>query len=57
MRQYPVDALWDEVAYLAYHLHWDLPSLLDLEHADRVRLVSLVADLNRRTWEGVRSLG
>ena len=57
MRQYPVDALWDEVAYLAYHLHWDLQSLLDLEHADRVRLVALVADLNRRTWEGVRSLG
>lgn len=57
MRQYPIDALWDEVAYLAYHLHWDMQSLLDLEHADRVRLVSLVADLNRRTWEGVRSLG
>ena len=57
MRQYPVDVLWDEVAYLAYHLHWDLQSLLDLEHADRVRLVSLVADLNRRTWEGVRNLG
>ena len=57
MRQYPIDALWDEVAYLAYHLHWDMQSLLDLEHADRVRLVSLVADLNRRTWEGVRNLG
>lgn len=54
MRQYPVDALWDEVSYLAYHLHWDLESLLDLEHADRVRLVGMVADLNRRAWENVR---
>jgi hypothetical protein len=57
MRQYPIDALWDEVAYLAYHLHWDLDSLLDLEHADRGRLVGLVADLNRRAWENVRNGG
>lgn len=56
MRQYPVDALWDEIAYLAFHLHWELDALLDLEHADRVRLVGQVADLNRRTWEGLRDL-
>ena len=38
MKLYPEDALWDEIAYLAYHLHWDLDRLLDLEHADRARL-------------------
>jgi hypothetical protein len=57
MKQYPDDAIWDEIAYLAYHLHWDLATLLDLEHHDRVRLVRAVADLNRRAWEGVRNLG
>ncbi|MEZ5234013.1 MAG: DUF6760 family protein [Acidimicrobiia bacterium] len=56
MRQYPVDALWDELSYLAFHLHWDLDTLLDLEHADRVRLVEQVAALNRRAWEGLRDL-
>jgi hypothetical protein len=55
VKRYPTEALWDEIAYLAYHLHWDLDSLLDLEHADRVRLVEAVADLNRRAWEEVRS--
>jgi hypothetical protein len=55
VKRYPTDALWDEIAYLAYHLHWDLDTLLDLEHADRVRLVQAVADLNRRAWEEVRS--
>ncbi len=43
--------LWDEVAYLAYHLHWDLDRLLDLQHRDRVRMIELVADLNERAWE------
>ncbi len=55
MMHYPQEALWDELAYLAYHLHWDLDALLDLEHADRARLIRSVADLNRRAWEGVRN--
>jgi Family of unknown function (DUF6760) len=54
MMQYPTEALWQEVAYLAYHLHWSLDDLLDLEHADRARLVHAVASLNARAWEAVR---
>ena len=55
MKQYPESALWDEIAYLAYHLHWSLESLLDLQHGDRTRLVRAVADLNQRAWDDVRS--
>lgn len=55
MKLYPDDALWDEIVYLAYHLHWDLDTLLDLEHADRTRLVRGVAELNERAWEAVRN--
>jgi hypothetical protein len=51
MRLYPEDALWEEIAYLAYHLHWDLDRLLDLNHADRARLIRSVAELNDRAWE------
>jgi hypothetical protein len=54
MRLYPEQALWDEITYLAYHLHWDLDRLLDLEHQDRARLIRAVADLNERAWEAVR---
>ncbi|MFF0086986.1 hypothetical protein ACFYR1_46085 [Streptomyces canus] len=32
---YATDRLHEEVAYLAFHLHWGLGELLDLEHADR----------------------
>ncbi|MDH4146856.1 MAG: hypothetical protein OEY23_16990 [Acidimicrobiia bacterium] len=55
MIRYPQDALWDEVTYLAYHLHWDLDTILDLTHEDRTRLVKSVAGLNERAWEGLRS--
>jgi hypothetical protein len=55
MRLYPEDALWEEIAYLAYHLHWDLDRLLDLNHADRARLIRSVAELNDRAWEVIKS--
>jgi hypothetical protein len=56
MKLYPTDSLWDEVVYLAYHLHWDLNVLLDLEHADRARLITGVAELNDRAWEALRNV-
>jgi len=56
MTRYPSDALWQEIVYLAYHLHWDLDEILDLEHADRARLVRGVAALNARAWDTVRQL-
>ena len=55
--RYPTDALWQEIAYLAYHLHWRLEDLLDLEHLDRVRMVRAVVSLNDRAWEAVRDYG
>lgn len=54
MKLYPEQSLWNEVAYLAYHLHWDLDALLDLQHPDRIRLIHLVADMNDRAWEMAR---
>jgi hypothetical protein len=38
--------LWQELTYLAYHLHWSLPELLELEHRDRAQLVEQVGRLN-----------
>jgi hypothetical protein len=54
VKRYPVEALWQEIAYLSYHLHWSLDELLDLEHMDRVRLVRAVVSLNQRAWEAAR---
>ncbi len=45
------DCLIEEVSYLAYHLHWSLDELLDLEHPLRRRFVEEVEKLNRRALE------
>jgi hypothetical protein len=44
----PEGRLHGEIAYLAYHLHWPLDDLLDLEHPLRRTYVNEVAALNRR---------
>jgi len=54
VKRYPESALWDEVAFLAYHLHWPLSELLDLAHRDRVRMINIVAELTRRSIENLR---
>jgi hypothetical protein len=32
---YAADRLYEEVAYVAFHFHWSLDEILDLEHRDR----------------------
>lgn len=49
---YAADQLRDEVAYVAYHFHWALDHILDLEHGDRRAFVTGIAGLNARAAEG-----
>ena len=48
---YAADRLFEEVAYVAYHLHWSLEEILDLEHPLRQRFVQEIASINRRLAE------
>jgi hypothetical protein len=48
---YASDELYEEVAYVAYHFHWGLEEILDLEHPDRRRFVDEIARINRRLTE------
>lgn len=54
--RYPGSKLWEEMSFLAYHLHWSFESLLDMEHRDRHELISQIDSLNTRAWEEVREL-
>jgi hypothetical protein len=48
---YAPDRLYEEVAYVAYYLHWDMETILDLEHPMRQRFVSEIGAINRRISE------
>lgn len=40
--------LYEEVAYVAYHLHWPHDQLMELDHLERRRWVQQVAELEQR---------
>jgi uncharacterized protein DUF6760 len=42
------DRLWEEIVYIAYHLHWSLDSILELDHQTRARVIKQIADINIR---------
>ncbi len=48
---YATDQLFEEVAYVAYHLHWPMEEILNLEHADRQRFVREISAINQRLNE------
>ncbi|MFI1172623.1 DUF6760 family protein [Streptomyces melanogenes] len=45
---YATDWLHEEVAYVAYHFHWSLEAIMDLEHHDRRRYTEQIASLVTR---------
>jgi hypothetical protein len=45
---YPLNALYEEVAFLAYHFHWPHDDVLNLEHGERRRWVEEISAINER---------
>ena len=45
---YDPDRLYEEIAYVAYHFHWPLAEILDMEHPLRQRFVEEIGRINAR---------
>jgi hypothetical protein len=45
---YPLKAVYEEVAFVAYHFHWPPEAVLNLEHAERRRWVAEISAINER---------
>ena len=48
---YAIGALYEEIAYVAYHFHWSHSEILDLEHLRRKTFVQEIAKINHRLNE------
>lgn len=52
MTRYPSEALYEEVAYIAYHFHWPMEDILGMEHAERHRWIAEISKINQRLTKG-----
>ena len=48
---YPLDRLYEEVAFIAYHFKWCHDDIMSLEHRDRRHWVEQISEINRRMNE------
>jgi hypothetical protein len=48
VRAYPVDELYEEMAFIAYHFHWPRTELMTLEHGERRRWCEEISAINRQ---------
>jgi len=48
MTSYPRDDIIREVAFLAYHFHWSLDEIMELDHRTRHRFIHEISEINRR---------
>ena len=47
MMGYPLERLFEEIAYLAYYFHWPHDQIMHMEHHERQRWVAEVARINQ----------
>ena len=52
MKGYPLEQIYEEVAYIAYHFHWPLEEIMNLEHRQRRRWVKEISKINQRMNTG-----
>ncbi|MEC4675482.1 MAG: DUF6760 family protein [Nitrospirota bacterium] len=48
MTGYPLDRLYEEVAFVAYHFHWPYEEIINMEHSERQQWVEEISRINRR---------
>ncbi len=52
MKGYPLGQIYEEAAYIAYHFHWTLDEIMNLEHFQRRSWVKEIAKINKRMSAG-----
>jgi hypothetical protein len=48
VNRYPIDRLYEEIAFIAYHFKWSYRELMEMEHAERRRWCREISKINRR---------
>lgn len=45
---YPADKIYEEVAFIAYYLHWSHDEIMSLSHMDRIKWCKEISKINSK---------
>jgi hypothetical protein len=48
--------MMEEAAFIAYHVHWPLDSILALEHVERRRWTAMISQMNQQANEQLQTM-
>ena len=51
MTGYPLDRIYEEVAFIAYYFHWQIEEVMNLEHSERRRWCKEISRINNKLNE------
>lgn len=51
---YPLERIFQEVAYIAYHFHWSLDDIFEMEHRERQLWIKEISTINKQINESRR---
>ncbi|MEW6181710.1 MAG: DUF6760 family protein [Bacillota bacterium] len=52
MKGYPLDRLYEEVAFVAYYFNWSHTEIMNMEHRERRRWCEEISEINKKISGG-----
>jgi hypothetical protein len=52
---YPSESLYEEIAFVAYYLHWPCEQIMGLDHRERQRWVAEISKINQQLNESSKA--
>lgn len=52
---YPVDRIYQEVAFIAYYFHWPYDEVMNMEHWERRRWCEEISRMNQKINEDAKA--
>jgi hypothetical protein len=55
MTGYPAESLYQEIAFIAYYLHWPREQIMSLDHRERQKWVAEVSKINQQLNDSAKT--
>ena len=56
MKSYPLDKIYEEVAFIAYHFHWKHDDIMNMEHEERRKWCEEITNINLKLNKSMKDI-
>jgi len=56
MKSYPLNKIYEEVAFIAYHFHWNHDDIMNMEHKERRKWCEEITSINLKLNKSMKEI-